>query len=92
MAEWATVAVSMEIGEYSMKLLEYSPGEEPFDVERFLQIFIMSHGLNKEMDFLTPKGPMVFLEFWLGSYKMSLKPIFFIFLELVLFFEIYLSM
>ena len=35
---------------------------------------------------------MALLEFWLGSYGMSLEPNFFIFLELILLFEIYMSM
>ena len=35
---------------------------------------------------------MVFVEFWLGSYRMSLYPIFLIFLGLVVLFEIYLGM
>ena len=35
---------------------------------------------------------MVFLEFWSGSYGLSLEPIFFIFLELILLFEIYVGM
>ena len=37
----------------------------------------------------TPKGLMAFLEFWSGSYGMSLEPNFFIFLGLILFFDIY---
>ena len=41
---------------------------------------------------LTPKGPMAFLEFWSGSYRMSFEPKIFIFLGLILFFEIYSGM
>ena len=41
--------------------------------------------------FLTPKGVMAFLEFWFRSYGMSLEPMFFIFLGLILLFEIYLG-
>ena len=38
------------------------------------------------------EGLMVFFEFWSGSYGMSLKPKNFIFLGLILVFEIYLRM
>ena len=41
---------------------------------------------------LTPKELVVFLEFQLGSYCMSLEPIFFIFVEQILLFEIYSGM
>ena len=41
---------------------------------------------------LTPKGEMVFFEFWSGSHFLSLHPNFWKFLGLILIFEIYLSM
>ena len=52
-------------------------------------LYIQRGSLNT-MHFLIPKGHMVFFEFWSGSHGFT--AIFFIFLGLVLLFEIYPSM
>ena len=51
---------------------------------------ILSH--FNEYDLLTFKGLIVFFEFKSRSYGMNLEPNFFIFLGLILFFDIYLGM
>ena len=43
----------------------------------------------KRYSTLIPKGLIVFLEFWLGSYGMSVGPKIFIFIRLNLVFKIY---
>ena len=63
-------------------ILPFIPTVHPFICMRVsLQIFE-----------LTPKGQMVFFEFWSRSHGMSIHPNFLMFLRLVLLFEIYVNL